>query len=390
MMLRALIRKELLALLRDPHALAALFLMPAAFIVIMSLALQNLYAPPLRQLPYAIDSATDSPAARRISAIWAKAHGAARPLPASPGAVDEALRQGRLAYVLSLDAGLADALADLEPPRAPVVHLRVEPGLDQRAFRTLQAELASAVGELRAALLQASFTGESPRGSQSILPFMAVEQLGSTQRPVSAVQQNVPAWLVFGMFFVVTAISSLFVQEQHSGALARLAALGVPERIQILAKALPYVGINAIQAALMLTVGCALMPLLGGEALSLAGIHWPALLMMLAATSLAAIGFALLLACLVRTHAQANTLGPLCNLLMAALGGIMVPTFVMPGLMQQLARLSPMNWGLEGLLTVLLRHGDVAEAAPWALRLAVFGILGLALATRLFSRRITP
>ena len=68
MMLRALIRKELLALLRDPHALAALFLMPAAFIVIMSLALQNLYAPPLQQLPYAIDSATDSPAARRISA----------------------------------------------------------------------------------------------------------------------------------------------------------------------------------------------------------------------------------------------------------------------------------------------------------------------------------
>ncbi|MBL8452368.1 MAG: ABC transporter permease, partial [Zoogloea sp.] len=46
MMLLALIRKELLALLRDPHALAALFLMPAAFIVIMSLALQNLYAPP--------------------------------------------------------------------------------------------------------------------------------------------------------------------------------------------------------------------------------------------------------------------------------------------------------------------------------------------------------
>jgi hypothetical protein len=44
-MLLALIRKELLALVRDPHALAALFLMPAAFIVIMSLALQNLYAP---------------------------------------------------------------------------------------------------------------------------------------------------------------------------------------------------------------------------------------------------------------------------------------------------------------------------------------------------------
>jgi hypothetical protein len=35
---------------------------------------------------------------------------------------------------------------------------------------------------------------------------------------------------------------------------------------------------------------------------------------------------------------------------------------------------------------VLLRHGDVAEAAPWALRLAVFGILGLALATGFFPQ----
>src|ERR1700704_1745182 len=40
-MLRAFIAKEFLALRRDPHALAVLFLMPTAFILVMSLALRD-------------------------------------------------------------------------------------------------------------------------------------------------------------------------------------------------------------------------------------------------------------------------------------------------------------------------------------------------------------
>jgi membrane-associated protein len=43
-------KKELIALGRDVHGLAALFLMPLLFIVVMSLALKDVYAPPLRTL----------------------------------------------------------------------------------------------------------------------------------------------------------------------------------------------------------------------------------------------------------------------------------------------------------------------------------------------------
>ena len=54
-MLLALIRKELLALVRDMHGLAALFVMPMVFIVLMSLTLKDIYRPPLAELAYAID-----------------------------------------------------------------------------------------------------------------------------------------------------------------------------------------------------------------------------------------------------------------------------------------------------------------------------------------------
>ena len=73
---------------------------------------------------------------------------------------------------------------------------------------------------------------------------------------------------------------------------------------------------------------------------------------------------------------------------MAAAGGIMVPKFVMPGFMQRLVEVSPMNWGLEALLTVLLR-GGVGGALPFAMRLTAFAALMLLLAWVLFSKERT-
>jgi ABC-2 type transport system permease protein len=384
-MLAALIRKELLALSRDHHGLAALFLMPMVFIVVMSLALKDIYAPPISALSYAVDLRDDSYAARQFCTDWAARRGAAKPLPAAWG--DE-LRRARLRYVIVVEKGFGAALSSPSAPESVKLRLITDPGLDASLFRTLEAELGGRVGEMRAVAIQERFMGLVQEGAHSLSKLMSAERFGGNVLKPTAVQQNVPAWLVFGMFFVVTAIASLFVQEQRDGTLARLAAMGVPSRVQLLSKALPYLGVNAIQAVLMLSVGVFLMPLFGGDALSLAGVDPAALLFVLAALSFAAVGFALLVASLSRTHAQASLMGPMCNLLMAALGGIMVPTFVMPPVMQSIAAWSPMNWGLEGLLTVVLRHGAIVDVAPHAAKLAVFGLVMISAGSWVFARRI--
>jgi ABC-2 type transport system permease protein len=89
---------------------------------------------------------------------------------------------------------------------------------------------------------------------------------------------------------------------------------------------------------------------------------------------------------LVQTHAQASTLGPILNVLMAALGGIMVPLFVMPEVMQQIGSYSPMNWGLEALLDVLLRGADASAVLPRIARLCGFSALMMTGAYLLFRR----
>ncbi|EJL76885.1 ABC-type multidrug transport system, permease component [Variovorax sp. CF313] len=383
-MLLALIKKELLALVRDMHGLAALFLMPMVFIVLMSLTLKDIYRPPLAELSYAIDMRDTATPAQWLKQLWQRNHGAPQPLGNDWQA---RLRNGSLKYVIVMEPGLSQELESAALSTRAYIHLLTEPGIDANLFNALRAELIGASGELKARLALAVPGTASPAPEASIEAMVRAERFSTAGPRPTSVQQNVPAWLVFGMFFVVASLSSLFVQERSSGALGRLQGLGVSRTMLLMSKALPYLGVNALQAVLMLAAGIWFMPLIGGDALSLAGIHWGALLLSLAAVSLAAVSLSLALACLVRSHAQAATIGPMVNVLMAAAGGIMVPKFVMPGFMQRLVEISPMNWGLEALLTVLLRGGGVADALPQIGRLAVFAALMFLLAVFLFRRR---
>lgn len=382
-MLLALIRKEVLALLRDPHGLAALFALPVAFIVIMSLALKDYYSPPQRGLRYAVQAQDDGALARGFARAWERRHGAPEPLPAD---WQQQLREGRLKYVLLLLPGLSAELEDASLPTTPHIRLLAEPGLDGNLFNTLHAEAAGTAGELKARAALAQNNAPKPPPDASMLSLVQPERFGSAGPRPSAVQQNVPAWLVFGMFFVVASLAGLVVEERSNGTLARLHSLGVSRGTLLASKALPYLGVNAVQAALMLAVGVWVMPWLGGDALALAGVNAAALLLALLAISLAAVGLALAIACAVRTHAQAAAVGPIVNVLMAAVGGIMVPKFVMPPAMQRIAEASPMNWGLEALLGVVLRGGDVAAILPQLARLSLFAALMFGIAHVLFQR----
>ena len=382
-MLLALIKKELLALARDMHGLAALFLMPMIFIVLMSLTLKDIYRPPLAELSYAVDMRDTETPAQWLQQIWQRGHGAPQALDADWQAQ---LRSGALKYVIVLEPGLSAELESAALSTKAHIRLLAEPGIDANLFNALRAELVGASGELKARLALAVPGTSGPPPGASIQALVNAERYSTAGPRPTSVQQNVPAWLVFGMFFVVASLSNLFVQERSSGALGRLRSLGVSRFMLLMSKAVPYLGVNALQAVLMLAAGIWLMPLIGGDALSLSGIHWGALVLALAAVSLAAVSLSLALACLVRSHAQAATVGPMVNVLMAAAGGIMVPKFVMPGFMQRLVEVSPMNWGLEALLTVLLRGGGVADTLPQVGRLVVFAAAMFLLAVFLFRR----
>lgn len=382
MMLLALIRKELQALSRDLHGLAALFVLPLIFIVVMSMALKDVYSPRVDKLNWSVMDQDHASHSEILLSLWEVEHG--KPI-ALPTDWRQALIDGRLKYLIQIEAGATDDLQKISKPDHPRIVILTEPGLDFAVFTSLQAQVQALATALRVETIikrVPEFSAMNPDDLSGANVAIA-ERINTGPRPTS-VQHNVPAWLVFGMFFVITTIAGLFIEERSCGALNRLRSLGVSPLTQILAKVLPFMLINCVQAALMLGVGIYLIPLLGGDALSLSGINWPALITMLLAISLAAICLALLVASIVKSQAQASTIGPMLNILMAAIGGIMIPTFVMPAVMQKLARCSPMNWALEGLLNVLLRGGNLASIRHEAGLLLLLALTTLSLTYLIF------
>jgi ABC-2 type transport system permease protein len=140
------------------------------------------------------------------------------------------------------------------------------------------------------------------------------------------------------------------------------------------------------QFGLILVMGHYLMPLLGLPALVM-GEAPGSLSLVVAAAALAAAGTGVLLGTLARSQTQASTIGALSVVIAAALGGVMVPVFAMPPLMQTVSQISPLAWGLEAILDLFVRGGDLTTIWPQALSLLGFAAATLAAAAFLDRRR---
>ncbi len=386
----ACIVKELRLLGRDVHGLALLFILPLVFILVMSLALQDVYAARGgRAIDVLVIDRDGSDAAKALTQRLAD-NGAFRISQTTPLPSEERLRQrlraGEFSFAVDVSKTYgATVLTPPQPGAPPLLTVIVAPDASKQTEAIFLGVLREAVGRQRLDLLLqrvGAGGGDQSAGKAQIVTTYAFAR----EAAPSAVQQNVPAWLVFAIFFVAIPFSNTFVRERELGAHRRLRTTNVSAVTQFFGKLIPYFAINQLQVALMLAVGVFLVPLLGGEALQIRGSP-VALILLSAAVSLAALGLALLIAVAARTTEQATMLSGLGNIVLAAVGGIMVPKFVMPAAMQDVAAWSPMAWGLDGFLDLLLRDGDTAAIAPELMKLGGFGAVALVVAWLIYRTR---
>jgi len=195
----------------------------------------------------------------------------------------------------------------------------------------------------------------------------------------NSAQHNVPAWALFAIFFIVVPLSINLVKEKNQGTFVRLRTNPVRYATVLGGKTIVYLGVCLIQFTLMLLVGLYLFPLLGLPKLDVSG-KLPTLYAVAFFSGLAAIGLGLLLGTIAKTQEQSAPLGAILVVILAAIGGVWVPVFVMPPFMQILSKISPMNWGLEAFYDVFLRNVGFAEILPEILLLLFFFMLTLLIA----------
>jgi ABC-2 type transport system permease protein len=84
---------------------------------------------------------------------------------------------------------------------------------------------------------------------------------------------------------------------------------------------------------------------------------------------------------LATTEHQAAIMGSLSILLLSALGGIWVPTYIMPELMRHISAFSPLNWSLEGFYKLFLRGAHVDAILGDVLKLLLFFVATMTVAS---------
>ena len=201
----------------------------------------------------------------------------------------------------------------------------------------------------------------------------------------TSVQQSVPGYSLFAMFFIVIPLSVAFIKERQQGSLVRIMSMPVPGWTILMGKAIPFFFVNQVQLILMLIVGMYIVPLLGGDALDL-GNSPGALAILACGASIAAVSYGIMVSTFCRSVEQATTFGGTSAIIFGALGGIMVPKFEMPAYMQKVTVVSPMSWGLEGFLDVFVRKGNIRDVLPEVSALIAFGLVCASIAVWRFSR----
>jgi ABC-2 type transport system permease protein len=206
------------------------------------------------------------------------------------------------------------------------------------------------------------------------IPDSLENQIASNQLPVNeiavsrdgghtipnATQHNIPAWTIFAMFFIVVSLGSSVVREKLSGSFIRLRTLPTNFMVAMASKQITYLFVTVLQAAIIFSIGIWLFPKMHLPALNLPEDKL-GLLLVTVVCGWCATSFAICVGVFAQTQEQANGFGAVSIVILAAIGGLLVPSFAMPASFQFIMRLSPLHWCLEAYYGLFLEGGKLKD-----------------------------
>lgn len=283
-------------------------------------------------------------------------------------------------------AGLPTSVAE---SKMDTVSIKVflDPTINSTFRTTLMSYLREASGKIQNDFMFAKISDEVneramvPMGefSLSVAQPVGIEEITYSNSKdlkdsFNATAHNVPAWTLFAIFFIVISLSGNIIKERQDGSFARLMTMPCPYWTYLLSKVIVYVLVCLAQFLMVLIMGKWLFPVIGLATFEMHGSFFYCLVVVFC-SALAAIGFGLLISTFATTHQQASIFGAISVVILSAIGGIWVPTFLMPKFLKALSTISPLNWGIEAFYGLILREGGFFSVIPQCLMLLTFGLV---------------
>lgn len=246
---------------------------------------------------------------------------------------------------------------------------------------TKEALVATATTATSGPTTAAASASTSPQMVQGFRLDQLFERRDAVQagRAPSAVTYYAGAVAMLFLLFSALTGAMTYLDERDTGLLDRLAIGPGGVGVLIDGKFMFLCAQGFLQVTVIYLVGWAMF-----------GIELWSNLLPWAATTLtaavAAAGLAMAFVTLCRSKQQAQSLGQMLILVVSAVGGSMVPRYLMPGYVQSLGWATPNTWALDAYSSIFARaDGFMTLLLPWTV-LAITGLVGL-LAAHVMARR---
>ncbi len=391
----AMFRVMALELWRDRGALVMTFLLPPLVFLIFSAVFSGATGEDIKLKLAVADEARTVDSRRLLSALVADADLRADDV-ASGDEVRRLVRAGRAdaGLIIRADPGLETrpVLIVSDASRAvaaPLTMARVQQAMgrvmpDVLLARTL-AETAPTFGGLTPrqqanaaqtldVLVKTPSTGKAETG------LFAREDIAGARKGGGTIAYYAGAvTILFALFSAMQGALSL-IDERRSGVADRILAGAAGMGPVINGKFVFLLGQGLLQATAIFATAQIIyqVPVLG---------HLPMWLITTLLVAACAAGLAMAIVTFCKTREQAQMLSTFVILILAAVGGSMVPRFLMPPWLQTLGWGTPHAWAIEAYQAILWRDGGIGSVYMAWIVLGGVGAVGLLLA-HLAARRI--
>ncbi len=406
------VKKEWLLLLRDRAGMIVLFAMPMFLVVLMSLLQENGWNSLVHEskVPIVFVNTDNDSLGLKIrnglrDSNFFTIYDSIESKPATEESVREAVKRGQFVIGIVIPAGVtqtirsnvrlmvaktlagfglfnAGLLKDIPLKQADSITFYFDPAIRSSFKNAVISSIREYHYKVETEMIFKSFNQEIanqfPTFKPPVLEYkdaLAFKEVYPRYQEISeapnTVQHNVPAWTIFAMFFIVIPLTSSMIKEREEGSLFRLLVMPVSYMNLLLAKAGVYFIVCMIQSALMILSGIFILPLFHIPMLDIGGQLF-SLTIVSIVTALAALGYGMLVGTVASTHQQAAAFGSVSIIILAAMGGLWVPIYLMPEFMRHVATLSPLNWAINGYYSIFLRGGSIVNIFPEIFKLLLF------------------
>jgi len=264
---------------------------------------------------------------------------------------------------------------------------------DALAYRAiLDAEVGTQAALVRVARLTQSrsgldFDGAFEAASAAAPSVVAIDvetrSVGEALFPSSLGQFDLGAssQLVLFMFLTGLTGSAALIQTRRLGVAGRMLSTPTAAHTVVSGEALGRWAVVMVQGLYILFATLLLFQVNWGDPLGAAAI-----MILFAAV---AAGTAMLMGTLFRNDEQAAGVGVIAGLGVAALGGCMIPFELFSPTMQNVARITPHAWALDGFAILVREEGTIVDILPQLGVLAGFAAVLIAIAAIRLRKALT-